>query len=108
MPNALLEDSKKVQLADNQSVCPYDLMAFVKIHCFDPSKSENVRDEDGHLGRRENELCLNTKDIVKLEKCGDGWGTVMTNGSSCMCSQVDVYLRKHKLPFLLCLLLASR
>ncbi|XWS58155.1 hypothetical protein CRYUN_Cryun08bG0010500 [Craigia yunnanensis] len=72
VPNALLEDSKKVQLADNQSVCPNDLAAFVNIHFFNPSKSKDVDGEDGHLGRRENELCLNAKDIVKLEKCGDG------------------------------------
>ncbi|XWS57497.1 hypothetical protein CRYUN_Cryun09bG0179200 [Craigia yunnanensis] len=101
VPNALLEDSKKVQLADNQSVCPYDLVAFVKIHCFDPSKSEDVRDEDGHLGRRENELCLNTKDIVKLEKCGNGWGAVTTNGSSCTCSQDESCLSPVQLPGLM-------
>ncbi|XVF06027.1 hypothetical protein REPUB_Repub06bG0012700 [Reevesia pubescens] len=101
VPNALLEDSKKVQLADNQSVCPNDLTAFVKLHCFDPSKSEDVGNEDSHLGRREIELCLNAKDIVKLEKCSDGLGTVMTNGSSCMCSQDESCLSPVQLPGLM-------
>ncbi|EOY01676.1 Uncharacterized protein TCM_011518 [Theobroma cacao] len=55
VPNALLEDRKKL---------------------------EDVGDEDGQQGRRENELCLNVRDIVKLEKCGDGLGTAMTKGSS--------------------------
>lgn len=107
VPNALLGDSKKVEYADNQSVCPYDLTAFVKIHCFDMIKSEDVDDEDGHIGSRENALCLNTKDIVKLEKCGNGWGTTTTNGSSCTCLQVSVYIWKHQLVFSLCLLFAS-
>ncbi|XVF41867.1 hypothetical protein PTKIN_Ptkin01aG0314800 [Pterospermum kingtungense] len=101
VPNALLEDSKEVQLVENQSFCPYDLTPFVKIHCFDPSKSEDVSDEDGHLGSRENALCLNTKDIVKLEKCGNGWGTEMTNGSSCMCSQDESCLSPVQLPGLM-------
>ncbi|XP_022719440.1 membrane-bound transcription factor site-2 protease homolog isoform X2 [Durio zibethinus] len=98
VPNALLEDNNKVQLADNQSVCPNDLVAFVKTHCFDLSQSEDVGGEDGHLGRRKNELCLNAKGIVKLEKCGDGWGTVMTTGSSCMCSQDESCLSPVQLP----------
>ncbi|XVF31387.1 hypothetical protein REPUB_Repub16aG0141800 [Reevesia pubescens] len=81
---------KNLQLAENQSVCANDHAAFVKIYCFEPSKLEDLDGEDGYLRRRENELCLNAKDIVKLEKCGDGSGTVMTNGSSCMCSHVEV------------------
>ncbi|KAK6233198.1 hypothetical protein SCA6_003271 [Theobroma cacao] len=99
--NALLEDSKKVQLADSQSICPNDLVAFVRIHCFDPGKLEDVGDEDGHRGRRENELCLNAKDIVKLEKCGEGLGTVMINGSRCICSQDESCLSPVQLPGLM-------
>lgn len=98
VPNALLGDSKKVEYADNQSVCPYDLTAFVKIHCFDMIKSEDVDDEDGHIGSRENALCLNTKDIVKLEKCGNGWGTTTTNGSSCTCLQDESCLSPVQFP----------
>ena len=101
VPNALLEDSEKVQLADNQSVCPYDLTVFVTIYCLDLSKSEDVAGEDGHLERINNQLWLNTKDIVKLEKCGDGWGTVRTNGSSCMCSQDESCLSPIQLPSLI-------
>ncbi|KAL4340658.1 hypothetical protein GQ457_08G009580 [Hibiscus cannabinus] len=100
VPNALLEDSKNVQLAKNQSVCPYDFTAFVKIHCFDPSNSVNAVDEDGDLGRRENELCLNTKDIVNLEKC-DGGGEVMKNGSRCMCSEDESCLSPVQFPGLM-------
>ncbi|GMI85014.1 site 2 protease [Hibiscus trionum] len=100
VPNALLEDAKNVQLAKNQSVCPYDFTAFVKIHCFDPSKSVSVVDEDGGLGRRENELCLNTKDIVNLEKC-DGGGKVMRNGSRCMCSEDESCLSPVQFPGLM-------
>lgn len=100
VPNALLEDGKNVQLAKNQSVCPEDFTAFVKIYCFDPSKPVDMDGEDVDLGRKENALCLNTKDIVNLEKC-DGRGKVMNNGSSCMCSEVDVFLWKHKLAIVL-------
>ncbi|XVE63066.1 hypothetical protein DITRI_Ditri06bG0170000 [Diplodiscus trichospermus] len=98
VPTALLEDSGKVQLAKNQSVCPNDLVAFLKIHCFDPSRLEDMSGEDGHLGRRENVLCLNAKDIVKLEKCGDSRGSITRNGSSCMCSQNESCLSPVQLP----------
>ncbi|XP_039028323.1 membrane-bound transcription factor site-2 protease homolog [Hibiscus syriacus] len=100
VPNALLEDSKNVQLAKNQTVCPYDFTEFVKIHCFDPSNSVNVVDEDGDLGRRENVLCLNAKDIVNLEKC-DGRGKVMKNGSRCMCSEDESCLSPVQFPGLM-------
>ncbi|OMP03296.1 Sterol-regulatory element binding proteins intramembrane protease [Corchorus olitorius] len=99
VPSALLEDSKKVQLANGQLVCPDDLAAFVRIHCFDPGKLGDVGVEDGHQGRIENGVCLNAKEIVKLGKCSDGWGiTAMTNATSCMCSEDESCLSPVQLP----------
>ncbi|KAB2048623.1 hypothetical protein ERO13_A13G109700v2 [Gossypium hirsutum] len=100
VPNALLEDGKNVQLAKNQSVCPEDFTAFVKIYCFDPSKSVDMDGEDVDLGRKENALCLNTKDIVNLEKC-NGRGKVKKNGSSCMCSEDESCLSPVQFPDLM-------
>ncbi|MFQ6650142.1 hypothetical protein Gotur_022542 [Gossypium turneri] len=100
VPNALLEDGKNVQLAKNRSVCPEDFTAFVKIYCFDPSKSLDMDGEDVDLGRKENALCLNTKDIVNLEKC-DGRGKVKKNGSSCMCSEDESCLSPVQFPDLM-------
>ncbi|MBA0668057.1 hypothetical protein Goklo_001030, partial [Gossypium klotzschianum] len=100
VPNALLEDGKNVQLAKNRSVCPEDFTAFVKIYCFDPRKSVDMDGEDVDLGRKENALCLNTKDIVNLEKC-DGRGKVKKNGSSCMCSEDESCLSPVQFPDLM-------
>ncbi|KAA3487237.1 membrane-bound transcription factor site-2 protease-like protein [Gossypium australe] len=100
VPNALLEDGKNVQLAKNRSVCPEGFTAFMKIYCFDPSKSVDMDGEDVDLGRKENALCLNTKDIVNLEKC-DGRGKVKKNGSSCMCSEDESCLSPVQFPDLM-------
>ncbi|KAL9406781.1 hypothetical protein Peur_003753 [Populus x canadensis] len=64
---------------DNQSACPDDLAEFVAIQCFDPRKSDDVNIEDG-LSRRQRRHCLNAKDVVKLNKCGDGRVTEITEG----------------------------
>jgi S2P endopeptidase len=51
----------------------------VAIQCFDPSKSDNVDIEDG-LSRRQRRHCLNAKDVVELNKCGEGRVTEITKG----------------------------
>lgn len=88
--NYMIEESKKIQLVDDQSACPNDFTAFVTGHCFDTSISVNVSSKGDQLNKSENVYCLNAKDIVKLDKCGDGWVTSLTNGSHCVCSKVDI------------------
>ncbi|XP_042940604.1 membrane-bound transcription factor site-2 protease homolog isoform X2 [Carya illinoinensis] len=85
VPNFMTEDPKKILSVDNQSACPNDLTAFAKIPCLDMRMSDGGSSEDGHPKRRQDSNCMNAKDIVKLNKCGDGWATI-TNGSSCTCS----------------------
>nr|GMC57195.1 membrane-bound transcription factor site-2 protease homolog isoform X4 [Ipomoea batatas] len=42
--------------------------------------------------------CLYAKDILKLEKCGDGWAKTSDNRSSCLCSQEESCLAPVLLP----------
>ena len=71
VPTSVVEEINRTFFIDNQSACPDDLAEFVAIQCFDPSKSDNVNIEDG-LSRRQRRHCLNAKDGVELNKCGDG------------------------------------
>ncbi|GAV71290.1 Peptidase_M50 domain-containing protein [Cephalotus follicularis] len=98
VPSSMREESLKIQLVDKQSACPRDLTAFLTIHCFDPSKMDDVGIEDGQSDTRDGGLCLNAKDVVKLDKCGDGWLTALTNGSSCICRQDESCLSPVLLP----------
>ncbi|KAH9795360.1 Membrane-bound transcription factor site-2 protease-like [Citrus sinensis] len=96
--NYMIEESKKIQLLDNQSACPNDFTAFVTVQCFDISISVNVSSEGDQLNKLENVYCLNANDIVKLKKCGDGWVTSSTNGSHCVCSKEESCLTPVQLP----------
>ncbi|KAK7815947.1 membrane-bound transcription factor site-2 protease homolog [Quercus suber] len=85
VPNIMIEDNQKIQSVGNHSACAEDLTAFETIPCHDMKMSNIGGSEDDHPKRRENTYCLDAKDIVKLNKCGDGW-EIITNGSSCICS----------------------
>ncbi|KAL5773793.1 hypothetical protein ACOSQ2_013717 [Xanthoceras sorbifolium] len=98
VPSSMIEESKKIQLVDNQSACPNDFFAFVTVHCFNTSMSGNVSSEDGQPDKRESRYCLNAKDIVKLNKCGNGWVTPLTNESCCFCSTGESCLSPVQLP----------
>lgn len=87
VPSSLMGENTKIQLADNHSFCPNELTAFVTVPCFVLSMLGESNSEDSHPERRESLHCLAAKDIVKLNKCGDGWVTTVTNRSSCICSQ---------------------
>lgn len=85
VPNIMIADGQKIQSVVSQSACPNDLTTFETIPCLDMRMSDSGSSEDGHPKRRENAHCLNAEDVVKLNKCGDGW-EIITNGSSCICS----------------------
>ncbi|XP_019422201.1 PREDICTED: membrane-bound transcription factor site-2 protease homolog [Lupinus angustifolius] len=92
VPSVMMEESKITESLENQDACPSGLAAFVKVSC-----SVNITLDDGqsqtdNLNRKRNMYCLNAKDVVKLNKCGDHWGPVATNGSGCTCSQDEFCL----------------
>jgi S2P endopeptidase len=89
VPTSVIEESNEMLFIENQSACPDELTEFVAVQCFNSSKSDNVNIEDG-ISQRQRRHCLNAKDVVKLNKCGDGWVTEITKGSSCLCSQVHI------------------
>ncbi|KAG8633816.1 membrane-bound transcription factor site-2 protease homolog isoform X3 [Manihot esculenta] len=101
VPTSLIEESKKIHLVYNQSSCPDDLTEFVAIQCYGSSKLDDVSNGDDHLNKRESRLCLKATDVVKLNKCSDGWVTEITNGSSCICSQDETCLSPVELPGLI-------
>lgn len=87
-----MEESKITESLENQDACPSELTAFVKVSC-----SANITMDDGQsktdlLNGGRNMYCLNAKDVVKLNKCGDHWGLVATIGSGCTCSQDEFCL----------------
>ncbi|XP_028110810.1 membrane-bound transcription factor site-2 protease homolog isoform X3 [Camellia sinensis] len=85
VPSSLIEASKDIQLTDDQSTCPNEFTAFTSMPCF----NSNMLDKGSIEGdSREVMYCLIAKDIVKLKKCGDGWGNFANNKSSCLCSEV--------------------
>ncbi|KAJ6703291.1 PROTEASE M50 MEMBRANE-BOUND TRANSCRIPTION FACTOR SITE 2 PROTEASE [Salix viminalis] len=97
VPTSVIEESKEMLFIENQSACPDDLTGFVAVQCFNSSKSDIVSNEDG-ISRRQRWHCLNARDVVKLNKCGDGWVTEITKGSSCLCSQEEYCLSPVPLP----------
>ncbi|KDP34911.1 hypothetical protein JCGZ_09199 [Jatropha curcas] len=99
--NSLIEESKKINLVGNQSTCPSDLTEFLAIKCFDPSKLDDISNEDSHLDEKQSFHCLSASDVVKLDKCGYGWSTEITNRSSCLCSQDESCLSPVQLPGLI-------
>lgn len=88
VPNVLIEGSEKIQLVDNISTCPYDFSSFTRTPC---SETSLLYDHPGDSAaiRRDHAYCLNSQEIVKLKKCGTGWLKAVTNGSSCICSEVS-------------------
>ncbi|WJX87609.1 S2P endopeptidase [Trifolium repens] len=92
VPSLVMEASKITELLENQHVCPRELTSFVKISCSDNITLDDGQSETDPSNGRWNMYCLNPKDVVKLDKCGDGWGLATSKGSSCSCSQDEFCL----------------
>ncbi|KAF9686074.1 hypothetical protein SADUNF_Sadunf03G0120500 [Salix dunnii] len=97
VPTSVIEESNEMLFIQNESACPDDFTGFVAVQCFNSSKSDSVSIEDG-ISRRKRGHCLNARDVVKLNKCGDGWVTEITKGSGCLCSQEEHCLSPVPLP----------
>ncbi|KAK7386609.1 hypothetical protein VNO78_26943 [Psophocarpus tetragonolobus] len=96
VPTIVMEESKITELLQNQHACPGELTAFVKSFV-KSSCSSNVTLDDGRsetdlLDRELSMYCLNAKDVVKRNRCGDDWGLATTNGGGCTCSQDEFCL----------------
>ncbi|ONI11727.1 hypothetical protein PRUPE_4G123400 [Prunus persica] len=95
VPNSMMEESKQIVIGDNQSSCPDDLTAFTPLPCDHTSILDH-----NHPSRIEKTHCLNAKNVVKLNKCGEGWAAI-TNGSNCICSQEESCLSPVQIPGLI-------
>ncbi|KAL7210945.1 hypothetical protein ACSBR2_013930 [Camellia fascicularis] len=101
VPSSLIEASKDIQLTDDQSTCPNEFTAFTSIPCFNSNMLDKGSIEGDHQKSREVMYCLIAKDIVKLKKCGDGWGNFANNKSSCRCSEDESCLTPVQAPGLM-------
>ncbi|CAK8562052.1 unnamed protein product [Lathyrus sativus] len=92
VPSLVMEAGKMTELLESQHVCPGELTAFVKLSCSDNITLDDGQNETELSNGRWNTHCLNAKDVVKLDKCGDGWGLATSKRSSCLCSQDEFCL----------------
>ncbi|XP_052728012.1 membrane-bound transcription factor site-2 protease homolog isoform X3 [Vigna angularis] len=91
VPSFMMEEIKITKWLGNQHVCPGELTAFVKL-C-----SSNVTLHDGqnktdllNIGR--SMYCINAKDVVKRNRCGDDRGLATLRGGGCTCLQDEFCL----------------
>lgn len=91
VPNFMLKEINKVQFTHDQSTCYGDLTYFTSITCVSSTAVIDDDAEDGHSNRKEGIFCLNVNDVIKLNKCTNGWDKAIANDSTstCMCSQVS-------------------
>lgn len=80
VPISMVEEGFKGKMVENRYVCPGDLTPFSTMPCSDVAAPREVS------------VCLDAKDIVKLNKCGDGWVTTSEthDNSGCVCPQVII------------------
>ncbi|XP_020597961.1 membrane-bound transcription factor site-2 protease homolog [Phalaenopsis equestris] len=90
--NALLEESKSVSVLDGNFSCSDGHAAFSGLPCVNSSSSFEIsyKEHGGHL--KENKYCLSPEKVVKLGKCGEGWGVTGSLKKLCSCSEVQIYL----------------
>ncbi|XP_057971621.1 membrane-bound transcription factor site-2 protease homolog isoform X2 [Malania oleifera] len=88
VPSFMIQGGQKIQFVDNQAVCPEDLTPFLTLSCADSSIFSSTKEGDQNRQGK----CLAARDIVKLNKCRDGWITAVINRSSCICSQDEYCL----------------
>ncbi|GLT81300.1 hypothetical protein SLA2020_526910 [Shorea laevis] len=100
-PHSLFEEGMKIMCSYNQSTCSNELVAFESIDCYNSSKPKDMAGHDGLQNKVGSKTCLNAKEVVKLDKCGDGWIKATTNGTTCMCSQDESCLSPVQLPGLI-------
>uniref|UniRef100_M1BEW9 Protease m50 membrane-bound transcription factor site 2 protease n=1 Tax=Solanum tuberosum TaxID=4113 RepID=M1BEW9_SOLTU len=86
IPYSLVEEGKRVSLKGNRT-CPDELSAFITIPCSDQAMLDDDSLEVNHQRDGGVFHCFYDKDVLKLEKCGDGWGRLHSNRSSCLCSK---------------------
>ncbi|XP_010529324.1 PREDICTED: membrane-bound transcription factor site-2 protease homolog isoform X2 [Tarenaya hassleriana] len=99
VPLSLIEKGYKVEMTGNLFVCPGDLSAFVPMPCLrETTSSHDKNGKDDQPIRGKSMICLDAKDIVKLNKCGDGWVTSDTDEISCICSQGESCLHPVESP----------
>ncbi|KAK7360792.1 hypothetical protein VNO77_02807 [Canavalia gladiata] len=92
IPTFMLEESKITELLENQHACPNELTAFIKVLCSANGTQDDGQSRADPLNRGWSMYCLNTKDVVRLNRCGDDWGLARTEESSCVCSQDEFCL----------------
>lgn len=95
IPHSLVEEGKHVSLEGNGASCPDELSAFITIPCLDQAMPDDDNLEVNHQRDGGVLHCFYAKNVLKQEKCGDGWGRLHSNRSSCLCSKVRNSVFSH-------------
>ncbi|KAG0488419.1 hypothetical protein HPP92_007230 [Vanilla planifolia] len=91
VPNKLLEVRKSTKIPGGRLPCPEGLASFIGYADLNFSLSLDIVAEH-HVGyANDNRCCLNPKKVVKMGKCGEGWGHSEFLSRNFTCSQVKIY-----------------
>lgn len=88
IPYSLVEEGKRVPLEGHGVSCPDELSAFITISCLGQATPGDDYLKVNHQLDGDVIRCFYAQDVLKLKKCGDGWGRLHSNRSSCLCSKV--------------------
>ncbi|KAG0488367.1 hypothetical protein HPP92_006943 [Vanilla planifolia] len=87
VPNKLLEERKSTKMPGGRLPCPEGLASFIGYADLNFSLSLDIVAEH-HVGyANDNRCCLNPKQVVKISKCGEGWGHSEFLSRNFTCSQ---------------------
>ncbi|XP_022155332.1 membrane-bound transcription factor site-2 protease homolog isoform X2 [Momordica charantia] len=92
VPNFMLKENNKDQFTHDQSTCFGDLVSFTTISCVSSTVLIDGDVEDSRSNSKEETYCLNVNDVIKLNKCTNGWDKAIINDSTCVCSQGETCL----------------
>ncbi|CAL1402612.1 unnamed protein product [Linum trigynum] len=87
VPTSVMDANTTIHLVDLQSACPDGFAEFRPSECSESSKLHERLLQAEAADRALKRYCLTARDVVMLNKCGNGWLGHITNGSSCLCSE---------------------
>ncbi|KAI0492619.1 hypothetical protein KFK09_026895 [Dendrobium nobile] len=98
VPNVLLEESKTVSVLDDNFSCPDGHAAFIGLPCLNSSSFFEISSKHHGRYKKENKHCLSPELVVKLTKCGEGWGGTGFLKNPCSCSKNEYCMKPLLIP----------
>lgn len=87
--NSWLENSKVAMVLDDNSSCPDGQATFIGLPCLNSDSyfEINSMPHGGYVD--EIKRCLSPQQVIKLSKCGEGWGSTGSHINHCTCSEEE-------------------